>query len=352
MRVLMIGRDFNIFEPASAVRSRLVKLAAEVGEIIDLTFTKKSEAKVEVSDQQLKIIPTNSLSPFLYARDAYLKAKIYAPEVITVQDPFLAGLAGVWLKNFFHRPLEIQLHTDVLSPAFKSFSFKNFIYYYLARFTLPRASKVRVVSNHLKQGLINSHVVREDKIYVLPIFVSAPVASTGKPRWWQDELAHKKIIFMAGRLEAEKRYALALKAFAQMADKNTVLVIAGAGTLLSSLQDLAVQLSIDDRVLWAGALSPEEMVRSYEVAHLFLHTSAYEGYGLVLAEAAMVGLPIVATAVGIAEEVGGQISLPTPSDLSHKLSEQLTTPIKSLLPPRVSELEYQATLKSEWSKLL
>lgn len=349
----MIGRDISIFHPASAVRERLVKLAAEVGEIADLTFTKMTEGASEVKDHSLTLIPTQSSGPWRYVSDAYkLGRQLSIPDLITTQDPFLAGLAGVKLKKFFNRPLEIQLHTDVLSPSFKWFSLKNFIYYYLARFTLPRADRVRVVSQRLKLSLIKQGWMAEDKIYVLPIYVADLNSAPQAPSWLSQVPAQAKIILMAGRLETEKRYPLALKAFAQLADKNTVLVIAGSGSLLSSLQALAVQLSIDDRVLWVGALGPEEMVRSYEVAHLFIHTSAYEGYGLVLVEAAMVGLPIVSTAVGIAEEVGAQISLPTPADLAQRLTEQLRAPVKSLLPPRVSETEYQQVLKSEWSKLL
>ena len=352
MKILMIGRDNSIFKAGSAVRTRLAKLAAQVGEITDLTFTTKQEQAEVVTDGSLTIVPTASRSPWFYIWDAYQKVKkLTKADLISVQDPFLAGVAGVLAKKFYKVPLEIQLHTDVLAPSFRYFSVKNFIYYHLAKFTLPEASKVRVVSSRLKSELVKSRWIAESKIYVLPIFTTLTKAGEA-PAWLAKIGANKKIILMAGRLEEEKRYSLALQALAKVADKKVVLVIAGAGSLLAHLQTEAIRLGVDKQVMWLGQLDPEELVRSYEVAHFFLHTAAYEGYGLVFAEAAHAGLPIISTDVGVAKEAGALIVAPTALAIAMGITAAMKNPPQPHLPPLATEDDYFTTLAREWGALL
>lgn len=352
MRVLMIGRDPNIFIVDSAVRQRLKILALHAGEIVNITFTKANEGVQEVKDNVLTIIPTNSRSPWLYVWDAFRLGRLQSPpDLITSQDPFLAGLVGLMLKRFLKVPLEIQLHTDVAAKSFRYFSVKNFIYYCLARLILPRPNKVRVVSNKLKEELLAQKWVKDSRVYILPIFMSS-VEAAGDPVWLSKVPAGHKIILMAGRLEPEKRYHLALQALAKLADKKVILAIAGAGALFANLEAEAVRLGVNKRVLWLGQLSPEEMARSYAAADLFLHAAAYEGYGLVLAEAARAGLPIISTDVGVAKEAGALIVAPTALAIAMGLTAALKHPPVSQMPPIATEDDYLHTLTREWQLLL
>lgn len=352
MKVLMIGRDLKVFEPASAVRERLRKLAVMVGQLTNLTFTRVGEKAQQVDEGALKIIPTTSANPLFYFCDTYRLIKgLPKPDVITVQDPFLAGLAGLLAKKFYKAPLEIQVHTDVVAKSFRYLSFKNFVYSLLARFILPRANKVRVVSHKLKAELLAQKWLKKQTIYVLPIFTTWR-ESVGEPRWLSKIPMGKKIILMVGRLEKEKRYSLALQALAKLADKKVVLVIAGTGSLLTKLQAEAVRLGVDKQVLWLGQLDQEELMRSYEAAHFFLHTAAYEGYGLVFAEAAHAGLPIISTDVGVAEEAGALIVEPTAHAIAMGLTAALKHPPVSKLPPLATEDDYLITLTREWQSML
>lgn len=80
--------------------------------------------------------------------------------------------------------------------------------------------------------------------------------------------------------------------------------IIGHGPLLVSLQHLARQLGIADRVEFLGAQAEDRVRQSYADAHLFLLPGVVsaagdeEGQGGVLAEAQATGLPVVATRVG------------------------------------------------------
>ncbi len=350
MRVLMISTDKLVFNPESQVRARLLSLASQVDLLEVIVFTKKSDHFSLVTDQNLILRPTNSRSVVNYLFDAIkIGKKLTGLNLITCQDPFLTGWAGLKLAGEFKVKLELQLHTDVLTPAFRQFNFKNKIYYWLAKFLLPYANQVRVVSDKLKESLVAAKLVKLNQIYVLPIFtdVITPIA----PAWVTLIPRDYKVILMVGRLEVEKRFDLALQAFQLLADKKTILVIAGDGHEELKIKNLASQLGLSERVILAGRLTPAELAGSYRSAQVLLHTAAYEGYGLVLAEAAQVGLPIVSTDVGIAREVGAVIANPNPTALAMALNIQLQSPQGSTFKPITSDIYLTNTI-NHWQTLV
>ena len=66
---------------------------------------------------------------------------------------------------------------------------------------------------------------------------------------------------------------------------------------LEKFRDLAKQYGVSERVNIMGTRAPEELEAFYSTAELFIFPSVapYESFGLVLAEAMMWGLPIVAS---------------------------------------------------------
>ena len=74
--------------------------------------------------------------------------------------------------------------------------------------------------------------------------------------------------------------------------------------LAPTLRRVAGELDLVDRVHFAGFVSELELVDWYRAADLFvLPTIAYEGFGLVTAEALASGVPVVGTPVGATPEL-------------------------------------------------
>ncbi|HYN38953.1 MAG TPA: glycosyltransferase family 4 protein [Rhodospirillales bacterium] len=72
------------------------------------------------------------------------------------------------------------------------------------------------------------------------------------------------------------------------------------------LRRLAGALRLSDRIDFAGAVTPAGLPAVYRAADLFVFPSHHEGFGIVVAEAAAYGLPIVASDAGaIAEAAAG-----------------------------------------------
>jgi len=86
------------------------------------------------------------------------------------------------------------------------------------------------------------------------------------------------------------------------------LVLVGTGVDYEQVRTFARSLQIPDGLLeWTGELTPLQVAERMHRADALVLSSRYETYGVVLAEAAAAGLPILSTPVGIAEEVADLI---------------------------------------------
>ena len=108
----------------------------------------------------------------------------------------------------------------------------------------------------------------------------------------------EKVIVGAGRLCLQKNFPLLISSFAKIADKfpDYKLVIYGKGGLLSSLQELAKEKGIADKVEFPGYVP--DMPERLKKASMFVLSSNYEGMPNALMEAMAVGLPVVSTDCG------------------------------------------------------
>ena len=168
----MISTDGMAFEKGSDVRKRFRQYGSLVDELHIITFAKKSLGfKKEKISQNVFLYPTNSFSMFGYIHDALRIGRFLLDiDLITTQDPFETGIVGVALARRLNARLEVQLHTDFLSPHFKKGNLKNILRVPLGKRVLKKADCIRVVSERIKRSIkkkIQSVVVTP---IVLPIF--------------------------------------------------------------------------------------------------------------------------------------------------------------------------------------
>jgi glycosyltransferase involved in cell wall biosynthesis len=108
------------------------------------------------------------------------------------------------------------------------------------------------------------------------------------------------LVLSVGRLTEQKDHPTALRAFAAAGHPEARLALLGIGPLEAETRALAAELGIADRVVMPGRLELRDWL---ERADVFLHTSRWEGFGMVLLEAMLAGLPVVATRVSAVPEV-------------------------------------------------
>lgn len=353
MNVLMLSTDVSILEHGSESHGRM-KDYGTLAERLDIIVCTVGVPKQElVISENTRAIPTNSRTKLWYVRDMARIAKKYAIgtaySLVTSQDPFETGLAGWFISRRLKAKLQLQIHTDFLSPYFRRSSFKNKIRVILAKWLLPKADSIRVVSERIKKSLIGLGL-SEKKIIVLPIFVDVEKIQS-RPTAVDLHKKHPQfdfIILMASRLTREKNILLAINAMSETVKSHPKagLVIVGDGPEKERLQ----RTIHDSRLTACVLFEPRtpHLTMYYKTADVFLNTSNYEGYGRTLIEAAAAGLPIITTNVGVVGEVfnkgncvivpiGNQtwlaqalINVATSGDFRKQLSERARVAVRKL----------------------
>ena len=103
-------------------------------------------------------------------------------------------------------------------------------------------------------------------------------------------------LLSVGNLLELKGHHLVIEALANLPDVS--LVIAGEGPLRNSLETLARQQGVVDRVRFVGTVAQDELVAHYNAADALVLASSREGMPNVVLESLACGTPVIATAVG------------------------------------------------------
>jgi glycosyltransferase involved in cell wall biosynthesis len=117
------------------------------------------------------------------------------------------------------------------------------------------------------------------------------------------------LVGIVGRLDPVKDHPTFLRTAARVGQEwpeaRFVCVGGGPSGYGQELRDLAARLGIADRVLWPGACT--RMAEVYNALSVLVLTSTDEGFPNVLGEAMACGVPCVATRVGDAAQLVGEI---------------------------------------------
>lgn len=324
-KLLMLSTDNKIFESGSAVRVRQIDYAKQYQSVTIIVLNSFNAQIENINIENISIIPTNSKTLVGRVMDAIKIGRSLDFDLITSQDPFETGLAGFYIyrnkkKNNPDLKLELQIHTELFSPYFTSFRlglrlfFLNSVRLALARFLLPKADSLRVVSNRIADS-IKSRFAKfsqnPDLIEIRPIKVNTESISKAEIKN-QNNLRLKypqfsKIFLIASRLEPEKNIISVLKAWKEITKKrgDLGLIIVGSGRLETPLKQYVQKYRLDKNIIFESW--QDDLISYYKSSDYFINASFYEGYGMTLVEAKASGCKVISTPVGVAEEIGAEV---------------------------------------------
>jgi glycosyltransferase involved in cell wall biosynthesis len=311
IKVLDINLDRKVFEQGSAAEARMIEYGKLFEELHILTLTRSS---MGFKDRQIApnvwAYSTNSSSKLGMVFDAVRMGKrivfekkfVRGLSVITAQDPFETGFVGMRIKSKWRIPLHIQLHTDPFSPFFSGFL--NSIRKAMARSVLRSANEIRVVSQSLGEEISKRFSLDKSKMTVLPIYTEPSRIENEQVKFdLHARFGWSFILLSVSRLTTEKNIPMMLNVFKKLIAffPNAGLVVVGDGPEKGKLEAMTKTLGITNNVEFVGW--QEDLASYYKTANMFIQTSNFEGYGLSLVEAGLSGLPVVTTAVGLANDL-------------------------------------------------
>jgi glycosyltransferase involved in cell wall biosynthesis len=159
----------------------------------------------------------------------------------------------------------------------------------------------------MKEIFMEEEGVPAEKIALIPLgfdFTRLIPSATARQRVRTELGLDGKVVFGAiGRLYWVKDYPSLFKAFAALASKapDTVLLVIGDGPDRDKLKQLARELSLEDRIIFA--LHRSDIVDVLAAIDVLVHSALAESFGQVIIEAFALSKPVVSTEVGISREI-------------------------------------------------
>jgi glycosyltransferase involved in cell wall biosynthesis len=238
-----------------------------------------------------------------HADVVYATATYAAAAVAAVRRPLVAKLVS---DPAYERAWRYGLFRDSLEEFAQASDPRLVALRRLRTASLRRARRIVVPSRYLA-GLAAGWGLDRSRIEVL--VNPAPAPQQVPPA----ELADGTLVFV-GRLTSQKGLPVALRAVAAVDGARFVIV--GDGPERGSLERLTEELGLGNRVVFEGARTRDEVLRTLAGARAALLSSTWENLPHAAVEALSVGTPVVSTAVGGVPEVvrDGENGLLVPAD--------------------------------------
>lgn len=248
--------------------------------------------------------------------------KEFQPDVIHLQTAETIALAVMWYVKRYKVPLVSTGHaypdniTDqlkILKPKLIKKASNAMLRAYMASFlkhaeyaTMPTEMAIGdLIPKNRKHFKVTVEAL-SNGVDLTEFYPKKPDIKTVKQYGLNTKT--QKILYI-GRVDPEKSIDLVLRSFKillslpKVEAKKLELVIVGDGIDLTNLKSLANELGISRQTRFLGRVMPPELVEIYRTGVMFVTASETETQGIVLIEAAAVGLPLVAVDAGAIAEL-------------------------------------------------
>lgn len=237
-----------------------------------------------------------------------LRREGWIPDVVQLNVIQKQGLLALWLKKRYGIPYVIVEHWSGYLPENGMFKRLSAIKKRLYRSIAAQAEQVLCVSQGLQQAMQDCGI-QAQQWGLIDNVVDGFFFEKVESKKTKVE-SRKTLLHVSCFDERAKNVTGLLRAAKMLSEKRQdwKLVLVGTGVDYTDVRAFADTLDIPEGLLeWTGELTPSEVAERMHEADALVLSSRYETYGVVLAEAAAAGLPILSTPVGIAENVANLI---------------------------------------------
>ena len=292
----------------TSVRNLYEELTEKGHDVRILTLSGDRESYKEDHIYYIKSIPIGFVYPDVRMPISYRNRLIkelidWKPDVVHSQCEFfsfqfaqrIAKLTGAPIVHTYHTLYE-QYVTYLMPSKFVG----KQIVRQLSRLRLKKVKMVIAPTSKVEDALRGYGVKAE--IHVVPSGISLEQhhyrVSEEERRQKRQELGipeNHNVLLNLGRLGTEKNLEELLQFFKEALKHNSNLtfLIVGDGPDKAHLEKMAIELEIDDHVIFTGMVNPKEVQKYYQLADVFVNASTSETQGLTYIEAAANGLPLL-----------------------------------------------------------
>ena len=263
-------------------------------------FVQKHVESIQAQGVDVRVIHSQGWRD-LWQQWKQLKRTWGLPDLVQLNVIQKQGLLALWLKIRYKIPFLIVEHWSGYLSESGQFMQQSTTKRRLAHSIAKHASCILTVSQTLEKamkqcGIQASHWGHINNIVDEFFYQGARNKEQGT----------RTLLHVSCFDERAKNTTALLQGFSVLCQqrKDIHLVMVGTGVDWLAAQRVANDLHIpSERITWTGEQTPQQVCEWMFHSDAFVLTSRYETAGVVLSEAAAVGLPILSTPVGIAPKL-------------------------------------------------
>ena len=248
----------------------------------------------------LVIHPVKATGAVAFVRAAARRAAALHSEhhydAFMVDNPHLGGLLGVYLKRTRQIPFVLHTMADMIrNPWYRKERLSNHLKSLMMEVAARSADLIRVSTKAELERLKDTPFA--SKLHKVSFYVDQEQIKTKLQSVVAPAHTTKTELLFVGRLGHQKDLPVLLAAMKQVvaAHPDVRLTIVGGGPLEAELKAQAKSFGIASQVIFTGPVPYEAVIEHFKAADAFVIASLYEGTCMVLHEAGLAGVPVVAT---------------------------------------------------------
>jgi len=249
-------------------------------------FSKFSEGVFNVSDIEHEFDVCKSISKI--------------PDVVHIHDWYGVLWASV-IKYHYDIPTIMTAHLPLRSGfTYTGHSIPMKVKMRLEALGFRFADIIIAPSNFIARVLVSEYNVPNKKIRIIPNGIDTQYFSPSG-----NENKKEKVVLLVSRMTEQKGIEYLLESARYVINEilHVKFLIVGDGPVLGSLKSMSNLLAISDNVEFLGFTPRDRLLELYRLSDIFVSTSIYEPFGLVILEAMASGTPIAAFSIGGLKEV-------------------------------------------------
>ncbi|WP_341226038.1 glycosyltransferase [uncultured Arcticibacterium sp.] len=241
------------------------------------------------------------------------------PDLIHAHCALGAGAAAMKIKEKYNIPYVLTEHSTGYAKGIYKKELKNNI-----RNIFLNADQAIAVSSPFKKLLEVQLDLPPKTIKVIPNFIDTDFFI---PSYKKKRSSFKFLIVC--HLVSKKRVDRVIDAFSKLIDEfpQIELKIAGMGDQFDSLRNRVCQLRLENKILFHGQASREDVRNLMQESDCFVLSSDIETFGVVLIEALSCGIPVIATRSGGPEDIVNKVT----GTLVNRTVEELANAMKNII---------------------
>jgi len=237
---------------------------------------------------------------------------IHAHELKAVINALLAGfLAGVKVRiSHTHTPIS-EWRINKIKNFFTVLGYGFFINLF-STFEIALTESRRKIK--IKEG------INKKKLTVIPNGLDTSKFILSSVQRYENEkeiknrykIPEQAFVFgNIGRISAEKGHEVLVRAFAKFLEthifrkENFFLMLVGGGVLEEKIKLMVEELGIEKNVVITGRFDDVDKIKYLSTFDVFVFPTLAEGFGIVLMESLVMGIPTICSDLEVLKEVGG-----------------------------------------------